>query len=165
LKGSPFLVTAGNDPVNNQEVSASNSKAYGPGLERPKEQQKTHFTVETFDKNNTRMAVGGYEVKSDVSGSETPETHVKDNNDGTYTVEYTPTKAGQLRYKLFIVFIKFVVLMLKLKENLFLEVLSLSMSSLLFLAQRHTVLAYNILILTKLPTLLLKHLTRYKEIY
>ena len=96
LKGSPFNVVAGNEPVNNQEVSAANSKAHGPGLERPKEQEKTHFTVETFDKNNTKMAVGGYEVAADVSGGEHPQTAVKDNHDGTYTVEYTPTKPGAL---------------------------------------------------------------------
>ena len=96
LKGSPFSVTAGTEPVNNQCVDHKNSKAYGPGLESPKEKEPATFTVEVKDKDNEPIA-SGVSVQVDVSGTENPDVTVQDNGDGSFTVTYHPTKAGEYK--------------------------------------------------------------------
>mmetsp|Transcript_17569 Transcript_17569/g.24381 ORF Transcript_17569/g.24381 Transcript_17569/m.24381 type:complete len:756 (-) Transcript_17569:39-2306(-) len=70
--------------------------AYGPGLEGGNTSDVSHFTVETRNQNGARLHTGGWPVDVDVldpSGSEVP-VKVKDNNDGTFSVEYAPKEKG-----------------------------------------------------------------------
>jgi len=78
-----------------ERADASKSTAEGPGLVQPVQNVPTHFTVKAFDKEGKPVPFGGDEVKVNMKGPNGPvDVKVKDNEDGTYTAEYTPTEVG-----------------------------------------------------------------------
>eukprot|EP01119_Soliformovum_irregulare_P009826 TRINITY_DN2367_c0_g1_i2.p1 TRINITY_DN2367_c0_g1~~TRINITY_DN2367_c0_g1_i2.p1 ORF type:complete len:894 (+),score=334.19 TRINITY_DN2367_c0_g1_i2:3904-6585(+) len=79
-------------------VDASNCKVYGKGWEAAKEGDKTSFTIEARDKNGKRMVTGGENFKASIKDKtgESVYSHLRDNNDGTYTVTYTPRDEGKI---------------------------------------------------------------------
>jgi len=88
---SPFKVPveAGTD--------ASKSIAFGPGLENNvTDQLPTHFTIQSKDRNGNNLNKGGdpWDVKIQGPNGPVPAS-VKDNGDGTYTVDYQPTDSGK----------------------------------------------------------------------
>ncbi|HEU4641454.1 MAG TPA: filamin/ABP280 repeat domain-containing protein [Gemmatimonadaceae bacterium] len=54
----------------------------------------TNITVQARDQNGTAITTGGATVVVSVSGANTATPPVTDNNNGTYTTSYTPTKSG-----------------------------------------------------------------------
>jgi len=78
-----------------ERADHSKSTAEGPGLVQPVQNVPTHFTVKAFDKEGKPVPFGGDDVKVNMKGPNGPvDVHVKDNEDGTYTAEYTPTEVG-----------------------------------------------------------------------
>ena len=72
--------------------------AFGPGLEDNKvtDQLPTHFTIQSKDRNGNDMKKGGDPFEVVVQGPNGPvPATIKDNEDGTYTVDYAPTDAGK----------------------------------------------------------------------
>src|SRR5690606_35699056 len=68
------------------------------GLEEPLEDSETSFTIFTKDRNGTTISTGGFSFGIDIeksTGDSSTSTKVVDNNDGTYTVFYTPTQPGE----------------------------------------------------------------------
>jgi len=90
LKNSPIdvIIDAGTD--------APNCIAYGPGLEPNNlDTGDTQFTIEARDKNGKPIKEGGDNFVVDIQGPTGPvKATVKDNKDGTYTVNYSPKDAG-----------------------------------------------------------------------
>eukprot|EP01127_Copromyxa_protea_P008945 TRINITY_DN206_c0_g1_i1.p1 TRINITY_DN206_c0_g1~~TRINITY_DN206_c0_g1_i1.p1 ORF type:complete len:754 (-),score=220.15 TRINITY_DN206_c0_g1_i1:24-2285(-) len=77
-------------------TDASNSIAYGPGIEPGNlDTAPTYFTIQARDKNGNNMPEGGdpFEVKIQGPDGEVP-AQVTDNGDGTYRVDYEPKTAG-----------------------------------------------------------------------
>jgi len=77
-------------------IDANQCIAFGPGLEDGvKDTLPTHFTIQARDSAGKDCTEGGapFDVKiKGPNGDIKPK--VTDNNDGTYTVEYEPSKAG-----------------------------------------------------------------------
>ena len=93
IQKSPFKVgiEAGAD--------ANKTIAFGPGLEdNVTDQLATHFTIQTKDRNGNNIPKGGdtFDIKVTGPNGEVPAT-IKDNEDGTYRVEYAPTEHGKHR--------------------------------------------------------------------
>jgi len=93
IKDSPFHVNieAGSDAIK--------SIAFGPGLEDGvTDQLPTTFTIQARDKNGNDMKKGGDPFDVKINGPNGPvPAKVKDNDDGTYTVDYKPEDAGKHR--------------------------------------------------------------------
>jgi len=91
IKDSPFIVPieAGTD--------AGNSIAYGPGLEDGiTDTLPTHFTIQAKDKDGKNMPGGGDPFEVKIQGPKGPvDSQIKDNEDGTYTVNYQPVDPGK----------------------------------------------------------------------
>eukprot|EP01116_Phalansterium_solitarium_P017453 TRINITY_DN4304_c0_g2_i1.p1 TRINITY_DN4304_c0_g2~~TRINITY_DN4304_c0_g2_i1.p1 ORF type:complete len:752 (+),score=320.34 TRINITY_DN4304_c0_g2_i1:113-2368(+) len=93
IKGSTFTVNV------EAGVDASQSIAYGPGLENGNvyDTLPTHFFIQAKDRQGRNITDGGapYEVKIvGPNGDEVP-ADIKDNGDGTYQVDYAPQDAGK----------------------------------------------------------------------
>jgi hypothetical protein len=57
---------------------------------------ETYFTIEAINANGRRVPIGGHPFLVNIkSPSSTVPTQMTDNNDGTYTVKYTPTEPGK----------------------------------------------------------------------
>jgi filamin len=80
-------------------TDAAKSIAFGPGLEdKVSDHLPTMFTIQAKDRNGNNMNKGGdpWEVK--IQGPDGPvDANVKDNGDGTYTVDYAPKSPGKHR--------------------------------------------------------------------
>merc|ERR1712137_1281909 len=75
-----------------------NSYAEGPGLEDGNTTaEPTHYTIYTVDNKGNPCKNGGSPIDVEIVGPEGEpfDADVKDNNDGTYTVTYHPTEAGE----------------------------------------------------------------------
>jgi len=75
-----------------------NSYAEGPGLEDGNTTaEPTHYTIYTVDKDGNPCTKGGAPIDVEIMGPECEpvDADVKDNEDGTYTVTYHPTEAGE----------------------------------------------------------------------
>jgi len=78
-----------------ERADASKSTAEGPGLVQPVQNVPTHFTVKAFDRDGKPVPFGGDDVTVQMKGPSGPvDVAVRDNEDGTYTAEYTPTEVG-----------------------------------------------------------------------
>jgi len=77
-------------------TDAANSIAYGPGLEPGLlDTFPANFTIEARDKQGRKMPQGGDPFEVQVMGPSGPvPATVKDNGDGTYSVDYEPQDAG-----------------------------------------------------------------------
>jgi len=93
IKESPFKVPieAGADAIK--------SIAFGPGLEDGNDDQHdTTFTIQAKDRNGNNMDKGGDPFDVKIHGPNGPvDAKIKDNDDGTYTVDYKPNDAGKHR--------------------------------------------------------------------
>jgi len=71
-------------------------KVYGPALNPGNDAGlKTYFTIEVRNKYNKKVACGGHNIATRITGPHTQEQFVaKENGDGTYFVEFTPTEDG-----------------------------------------------------------------------
>ena len=86
IQGSPFNVLV--------RSGLGDTKVHGPGLGHPHPNEATHFTVEALDKDGNLMA--DVDLKVQVEGPNGPEdAHIKKNDDGSFTVEYTPKNKGK----------------------------------------------------------------------
>ena len=85
IKDSPFHVLI-------EGATAGNSYAEGPGLVEGRAGEETHFTIHSVDHNGKPRSVGGDPFKVNIAGPSPITPDFNDNNDGTYTVKYTPDK-------------------------------------------------------------------------
>jgi len=79
--------------------SAHNSYADGPGLTKDLvfDNAPAQFTIHAKDPKGAPLTQGGDEFKVDIHGPVEVKPLVIDNNDGTYTVTYDPTVAGDYK--------------------------------------------------------------------
>jgi len=79
--------------------SAHNSYADGPGLTKGEvfDNEPAKFTIHAKDPKGNPLTQGGDDFKVDIHGPVPVHPHVVDNNDGTYTVTYDPTEAGDYK--------------------------------------------------------------------
>jgi len=79
-------------------IDAGKSIVEGPGVTGGIVNSDLPFTIRAIDKDGHPVKVGGDEFKVDVEGpTGSFPVQVKDNNDGTYTGSYHPTKAGNYK--------------------------------------------------------------------
>jgi filamin len=76
---------------------AGKSYAEGPGLDNPATHKPQEFTIHAIDHDGHPRTDGGEDFKVVLSGPETIHPDVRDNGDGTYTVQYEPKKAGDYK--------------------------------------------------------------------
>jgi hypothetical protein len=90
IKDAPFALTvatssAGSDP----------EKSFVVGLQDAVAGEKQAPVVHSVDQFGNPLVGGGDKVELTLSGPEDVAVNVVDNGDGTYTADYTPTKAGE----------------------------------------------------------------------
>lgn len=77
---------------------AMSQTAFGPGLYEAQRGVPAQFTIQAFDAHGTRRTVGGDLFSVSYSPAADPDLLFQstpvDNGDGTYTVEYTPSRKG-----------------------------------------------------------------------
>jgi len=99
VKGSPFTVN-----VHSAEADAAAFTWDGPALDANGNQvvvagTTEKFTVTARDRFGNQAEEGGLKVDGIISGGPADvQVSTKDNGDGTYTLEYTPVKAGQYQF-------------------------------------------------------------------
>jgi len=76
---------------------AGKSYAEGPGLDHPATHKPQEFTIHAIDHDGRPRTDGGEDFKVVLTGPETIHPKVHDNGDGTYTVQYEPTKPGDYK--------------------------------------------------------------------
>jgi len=97
IKDSPFKVPI---DASSEVASAAQSYADGPGLENDvnnsSQKKPAEFTIHAVDKNGTPKQSGGdlFDVFVEDPNFDIVPVTIKDNNDGTYTVEYLPREPG-----------------------------------------------------------------------
>jgi len=99
IKNSPFnvAVAPGKADLNNfkwdgLELDAQGRRVVVAGT-------TDHFTVTAHDGQGNRLTSGGLGVNGQISGGPAEvKVATKDNNDGSYKLEYTPTKIGQYQF-------------------------------------------------------------------
>jgi len=88
IKNSPYHLTIEN-------ANAHKSWADGPGLKGGEQNKEGVFTIHSVDADGKPVKTGGDPFKVAVKGPKGPiDPHIKDNNDGTYTVKYKPDGHG-----------------------------------------------------------------------
>jgi len=100
LDGAPVADSPYNVHADAPEGSAwwENSYAEGPGLEDGNTTaEPTQYTIYTVDNKGNPCKSGGAPIDVEITGPEGDlvEADVKDNGDGTYTVQYHPTQPGE----------------------------------------------------------------------
>lgn len=86
------------DPEERQIVAdeAQCHAAHGPGLYEAVRGEPTHFSIQANDVTGVQKSYGGDPFTAAiVSADMHMDLQVTDNEDGTYTVTYTPTRAGE----------------------------------------------------------------------
>lgn len=73
---------------------AGNCWMDGPGLEQGVTNQPNQFTIHSVDADGNPATSGGDQFEVNITGPVSPETSIRDNNDGTYTVEYVTPEVG-----------------------------------------------------------------------
>ncbi|KAN0030275.1 hypothetical protein ACTA71_010037 [Dictyostelium dimigraforme] len=82
---------------------AQHSNAYGPGLEGGKVGVPAQFKIQGRNKDGETVSQGGDDFTVKVQSPEGPvDAHIKDNGDGSYDVEYKPTKGGDHTVEVFL---------------------------------------------------------------
>jgi filamin len=79
--------------------SAAHSYAAGPGLNKGEvfDNEPAKFTIHAKDPKGNPLTAGGDTFKVDINGPVHVTPHIVDNNDGTYSVTYEPTEAGDYK--------------------------------------------------------------------
>eukprot|EP01133_Synstelium_polycarpum_P007481 gene7481-8752_t len=72
----------------------SNSYCEGPGFDAAQARRPTQFTIHSVGVDNSPCNSGGDPFAVSISGPHQVDVAITDNNDGTYTVAYTPEKPG-----------------------------------------------------------------------
>jgi len=90
LEGSPYTATV------KQAVNSAKSYVSGPGLKRAYDNKPAHFTVHAIDDLGEPVQAEVCDVKivSKDGGEPITDITTTDNKDGTWKVDYAPTKAG-----------------------------------------------------------------------
>jgi hypothetical protein len=90
IKDSPYYV-----PIE-PGTDAANSLVWGPGLEDVYETKPAEFYIKARDRDGNDMGKGGDPFEVQVVGphADVP-AKIVDNDDGTYTVNYSPTEHGK----------------------------------------------------------------------
>eukprot|EP01117_Protostelium_nocturnum_P011023 TRINITY_DN39_c0_g1_i2.p1 TRINITY_DN39_c0_g1~~TRINITY_DN39_c0_g1_i2.p1 ORF type:complete len:1155 (-),score=403.16 TRINITY_DN39_c0_g1_i2:144-3608(-) len=99
VNGDHHVADSSYKVVVREPADASKSKVTGPGVVSGVPQGvPTHVDIEARDRNGNPVGVGGDYFTFKVNGpnGEVPST-LKDNGDGTYHAEYTPTDLGELQ--------------------------------------------------------------------
>jgi filamin len=93
---SPYHVKIDTSP---NDVDASGSNAYGPGLQEAIIGDPANFTIQARTKKGDKINHGGHPFDVEVLGPDDEPVEVKviDNKDGTYAVSYHPTEPGKHR--------------------------------------------------------------------
>lgn len=83
--------------ITRSEASASHSKISGPGIEPGNEAGKpTHFLIAAHDSTGAAVPSGGDPFVCEIKGPWGPvHSNLRDNQNGTYTVDYTPNQVGK----------------------------------------------------------------------
>lgn len=99
FNGKPIAKSPFNVYINPARADANNTLVYGPGLEGGEAHVPGVFTIEARNKANQPITKGGHPYSVNILdpfGEKVP-VDLLDNNDGTYTVTYTPTDAGDYK--------------------------------------------------------------------
>jgi filamin len=98
IKNSPFSVgvAPGKADLNNfkwdgLELDAQGRRVVVAGT-------TDHFTVTAHDGNGNRLTSGGLGVNGQISGPAQVQVTTNDNRDGSYKLQYTPTKIGDYKF-------------------------------------------------------------------
>lgn len=91
IKGHPWQPV-----ITRAEASAAHSSVSGPGIEPGNEAGRpTHFLITARDVNSVPLPNGGDPFQAVITGPWGPvASNLKDNGNGTYTVDYTPKSPG-----------------------------------------------------------------------
>jgi hypothetical protein len=80
-----------------ENANAGRSYAEGPGLTAGKTKKPCNFTIHSVDADGNPVKVGGDPFKVSITGPEQVTPSFKDNNDGTYSVEYKVETPGDYK--------------------------------------------------------------------
>jgi filamin len=96
LKNKPIRGHPWQPHITRAEASAQHSTVSGPGVEPGNEAGKpTHFLITARDVNGVALPTGGDPFVATITGPwGGVQSNLKDNSNGTYTVDYTPKSAG-----------------------------------------------------------------------
>ncbi|EGG19417.1 P-type ATPase [Cavenderia fasciculata] len=96
IKNSPFIANIAQPQQESLPTDALHCRCYGDGLEQGQPKLSSTFTIEARDSKGQVRKVGGDKFYAFIQGPPGIQIHgdVKDNNNGTYTVKYTPPVAG-----------------------------------------------------------------------
>jgi hypothetical protein len=89
IKSAPFTVV-----VAPGKATAGTTTAEGDGLKRVVAGETGTFGVQTHDKNNNALAVGGDKIAGALKGPAAVDVGVKDNGNGSYAGSYVPKIVG-----------------------------------------------------------------------
>ncbi|GAM28593.1 hypothetical protein SAMD00019534_117690 [Acytostelium subglobosum LB1] len=92
LRGVPLA--QGPTSVRVLNSDENNSYCSGPGFEKAQARRPTEFTIHSIGANGKPAADGGDPFQVSISGPHQVDVSIADNDDGTYTVAYTPEKPG-----------------------------------------------------------------------
>ncbi|EFA84721.1 gelation factor [Heterostelium album PN500] len=92
LRGQPLA--QGPVPVRVLNSDESNSFCDGPGFEAAQARRPTQFTIHSVGADGQPSKDGGDPFQVSISGPHQVDVSISDNEDGTYTVAYTPEKPG-----------------------------------------------------------------------
>jgi len=88
IKDAPFRVSIKPSP------NAGKSYAEGPGLQEAWDNEPAYFTIHSVDNDGNPRTEGGDPFTVNIDGPEKVPVNVKDNGDGTYSVDYHPQVPG-----------------------------------------------------------------------
>ncbi|EGC39028.1 hypothetical protein DICPUDRAFT_91322 [Dictyostelium purpureum] len=92
LRGEPLAQGPADVKILNSD--ANNSYCEGPGFEKAQAKRPTEFTIHSVGVDNKPCTAGGDPFQVAISGGSPIQIAIQDNDDGTYTVSYTPEQPG-----------------------------------------------------------------------
>ena len=92
ISGSPYLCD-----IKPSYIDVGTSKATGMGLLAVGTFRDSTFIIHAYDKFGNHLDTGGDPWQVSIVGSEMPEVSIADNQDGTYTCNYSTTIKGNLQ--------------------------------------------------------------------
>lgn len=92
LRGEPLAQGPVDVKIINSD--ANNSYCDGPGFEAAQAKRPTQFTIHSVGLDNKPCNAGGDPFQVSITGPHQVDVSITDNDDGTYTVNYTPEQPG-----------------------------------------------------------------------